>query len=136
MKTKILVLLILPLLIACKKKDTEVDMVSIIGKWELKTSISGSTGQKTDYSSGNGNIFVFAKSNYQNYSDQKLIKSGTYKVVKGISMITNVMGNRIIYDNETDAVRVFIDTHDGNLNLNIDAVDGPATIYKAIENSN
>lgn len=136
MKTKILVLLILPLLIACKKKDTEADMISIIGKWELKTGISGSTGQKADYPSGNGNIIVFTKSNYQNYSDQKLIKSGTYKIVKEISMITNVMGNRIIYDNETDAARSFIDTHDGNLNLNIDAVDGSGTIYKAIENNN
>ncbi|NRF40210.1 hypothetical protein [Pedobacter foliorum] len=136
MKTKILVLFILPLLIACKKKEMEKDMISIVGKWELRTVINGLTGQKTDYPNGNGNIIVFTKSNYQNYSGQKLIKSGTYKIVKEISAITNVMGNRIIYDDETDAVRLFIDTHDGNLNLNIDAIDGSGTIYKGIENNN
>lgn len=136
MKTKILVLLILTLLIACKKKETVKDMISIIGKWELRTGINGLTGQKTDYPSGNGNIIIFTKSNYQNYSGQKLIKSGTYKIVRETSAITNVMGNRIIYDDEADAVRLFIDTHDGNLNLNIDAVDGSGTIYKGIKNNN
>ncbi|WP_214226454.1 hypothetical protein [Pedobacter sp. B4-66] len=136
MKTKILVLLILPLLIACKKKETEKDMISIIGKWELRTDINGLTGKKTDYPNGNGNIIVFTKSNYQNYSGQKLIKSGTYKIVREISTTTKVLGNRIIYDGETDAVRLFIDIHDGNLNLNIDAVDGPGSIYKGIENNN
>jgi hypothetical protein len=106
--------------------------LSIEGKWELEASFNGMTGGKSDYPPGNGKILKFGKTNYEILDKGQVVKSGIYRVVSEVSILTKLSGNRIIYDDETDSVRTFIEIKDGKLSYFIDAYDAGSAIYTRI----
>lgn len=122
----ILALLIL-IFISCKKDDGNISPLE--GSWELKSSTDGMTGSVTEYPANNGNSMVFTGLNYQIFSNHQLVKSGTFKVVEETSIISNSKGKRIIYDNELDRVRSFFNIRKANLDIYVDAFDGPSASY-------
>lgn len=132
---KIIVILILTIqaLVQCKKTTTSSS--SLEGSWELKSEINGTTGNKTEYQTGNGNLIIFSKTDYQIYSNHQLIKSGNFKIVEENSIVTNIKGNRIIFDNEPEQIRTFFKVKDEALELYIDAFDGSASLYTRKSNS-
>ncbi|RDC55284.1 hypothetical protein DU508_17060 [Pedobacter chinensis] len=115
-------------LLSCRK-DKDDDKLNLYeGTWEMKSSVNGLNGVRTDYSSGNGNIIILSGSSYEIFSNHQPVTKGTFQIVQETSILTNAMKNRIIYDNSSD-VRTFIEKKDNNLTLFIDAYDGPSTIY-------
>lgn len=122
----ILALFIL-IFISCKKDDENISPLE--GSWELKSSTDGMTGSVTEYPANNGNLITFTGLNYQIFSNHQLVKSGTFKVVEETSIISNSKGKRIIYDNELDRVRSFFNIRKANLDMYVDACDGPSASY-------
>lgn len=123
--------IILLLFVGCKNDD--IDPLNIEGKWELESSFNGWIGAQT-YLPGNGQIIIFGKSNYEFYRQDTLFKSGTYKIIQATSSPTNTVGNRIIYDNNTDAINIFVEIKDRNLNISFDAPDAGSGTYRKIPN--
>lgn len=113
---------------SCEKDVATSSLIK--GEWELRTAINGSTGTPTNYSSGNGTVLKFTETNYENYSGGKLIKSGSYKIVKDISAIKKEVFDRILYDNEYNSVKIFFKIENNKLNTWVDGYDAPATIYE------
>lgn len=125
---KIIVLsLLLFICNACKKDDKQ--KAQIDGTWELKSSTNGLTGKAETYSIDNGNLIIFSEANYQIFSDHKMIRSGTFKIVEETSLIHNQKGKRLIYDNEPDQIRTFLNIKGDELEIYIDAFDGSSALY-------
>ncbi len=113
----------------CKKDDKADENSQFEGTWEMKSTTNGLNGIKIDYQSGNGNLIILKGNNYQVFSNHHLEKSGTFQIIAEISILTKTKGNRIIYDNNPDQVRTFVEVKDSILGLSIDAFDGPSSSY-------
>lgn len=111
----------------CKKSNS--DSISILGEWELRTTINGLTGIQTNYSSGNSSILKFDKSNFEIYSNGQLVNSGSYIIIKDTNTLTHSLANRIIYNNETNSIKTFVEIDSEELTIYSDANDGPTAIY-------
>lgn len=118
------------ILFSCKKDDSTQSL--IIGNWELSRQITGVTGQNNVIPAGNGTIIKFTKSNYQKFENNQLKSSGTYQIVKEVSLRTNQTGDRIIYDNDKNSLRIFISVSDTQLDLFIDAYDAGGASYRKV----
>ncbi|MGZ3751265.1 MAG: hypothetical protein ACXVB0_07100 [Mucilaginibacter sp.] len=127
-----ILLLVISLCVNCKKDAIPVS-ASLIGTWELRENISGQTGQPTHYNTGNGNIMKFTATNYEIYSTNSLVKSGTYKVKKDTFSLDHTLRDRIIYDNQDNSIRTFFAIENNQLNLFIDAYDAPSVIYQRVK---
>jgi hypothetical protein len=98
---------------SCKKVSDSV-ATSIEGNWEL-LRVSGSRAL-IRYPAGNGNMLKFSASNYETYENNRLVKAGTYKIVEDASAESAVClvlrereyTNRIIYDNDTNPPKKFM----------------------------
>jgi len=108
----------------CKKKN-ELES-KYYGKWELSYTYGGFSGIKTDYPKGNGNIISFAGKNYEMYTNNKLVKSGTFSVVKAHSNIEQREVDKIVYDGEVGNI---ISLNDNLLSFGMDAYDGGSSTY-------
>lgn len=115
--------------ITCKDKD--IRPLNIEGKWELESSFGGWSGLKK-YPPGNGSIIIFRKNNYENYSQGKLVKNGTYQITRATSAMTKTVGNQIIFDGNLDTIHSFIEMNDGKLTFAFDAYDAGSTTYGRI----
>jgi len=129
MKNYLIILLFLTFAAACKKKT---EMPSIVGKWEITSSINGLTGKLTNHPSGNGNIYIFTTTHYELFLEGKKEKSGTYSIVKKQSKITNAEINAIIFDNEVEGMPTGIELSQNGLTIFVDAYDGPSALYTRI----
>ncbi len=117
--------------ISCKKEDLLTK--SAAGTWELRQIGGGISGKITSYNVGNGSFLKFTDDTYQIFSDKKLVKSGSYKIVKEKSILSQQEGNRIIYDGDVNAGKVFISIDHNMLYLSTDVYDGEGSIYEKIE---
>lgn len=117
--------------ISCKKED--LISKSAAGTWELRQSGGGISGKITSYNAGNGSLLKFTDNTYQIFSDKKLVKSGSYKIVKEKSILSQQEGNRIIYDGDVNTGRIFISIDHNMLYLSADVYDGEGAIYEKIE---
>ncbi|HEY8661645.1 MAG TPA: hypothetical protein VFF80_02610 [Bacillota bacterium] len=125
------VILVTLILFSCKKEKTQQSQ-SIVGTWELRTGFNGQGGA-TNYPKGNGRILKFTATSYQIYSNGQILKSGTYELVKDSSYILGKTAQRIIYDNEQNSVRSFVEVVSATLTLTLDAYDAPSALYLRIE---
>lgn len=105
---------------------------SIIGTWEMRTGYSGQGGS-TDFPAGNGKIFKFTNTDYARYDSGVIQNSGTYAIVKDTSGVTGEPGYRIIFDNQQNAIRIFITLSGNTFSLTVDAYDGPSVVYARID---
>jgi hypothetical protein len=113
---------------SCKKSSDPYPGNSIIGNWEMYISYGGFGGQ-TVLKPGNGNVLKFQPTTYKIYSGGALIRSGQYKIIKDSFYMGAKIADRIIYDNEDNAVRTFIEVSNNHLRLFIDAYDAPSAEY-------
>lgn len=118
-------------IVGCKKEDLINKSAS--GTWELRQIGGGISGKITSYNPGNGSIVKFTDDTYQVFSDKKLVRSGSYKIVKEKSILSQQEGNRIIYDGDMNAGRVFISIDHNMLYLSSDVYDGEGSIYEKID---
>lgn len=131
---KLLLLAALAVLIGCKK-DAE-NNVGLKGSWEYRgTACYCLPPLDTNASKpGNGHIITFTSNTYKRYAKDTLKKSGTYAIVK--DTLGNQIVNRVIYDNDTAAEKIFfrIDqnklTFFGPVPL---AADGPEYYYERVK---
>ncbi|HXR84103.1 MAG TPA: hypothetical protein VN722_07335 [Hanamia sp.] len=127
-----LIIILLPLcIISCKKEKTLVSP-SIIGTWELRTLYSGWIGN-TNYPAGNGNYLKFSESTFEIDTNQVLLNSGTYILVREKFNLTGEMGYRIIYNHEDNSDRTFVVVSNDSLTLSQDAYDGGGALYIRLE---
>ncbi|MDB5246638.1 MAG: hypothetical protein JWQ40_1032 [Segetibacter sp.] len=110
---------------ACgKDNSTNNAETRIIGSWELRQS-SGGMRAATDYPAANGNILKFTGSNYESFTDGQLVKRGTYSIVSDTTVEASVclvlpageFRNRIIYDNDDQSTKVFIQITGNKLSI-------------------
>lgn len=105
---------------ACRKKETESSSLS--GTWEL-TKISGQV--IIDYPPGNGTKWKFTETNYEFYRNDTLRKSGTFTLVNDgsvsesvcLTIPANEYKQRIIYNSQSDSVKVFIQVSGNRLSM-------------------
>ncbi|HXB91852.1 MAG TPA: hypothetical protein VNU72_06170 [Puia sp.] len=107
---------------ACHKKNMrESGGQDIIGTWELRQTL-GSAGA-TDYPPGNGHLLRFDAGSYYRYVGGQLQISGVYTVVPDAHAQDSVclvlpagqFGNRVIYDNNDNAIRQFFQIDESTL---------------------
>jgi hypothetical protein len=104
-------------------KEDSMIIKSIEGEWEL-VRVTGSRPVIT-YPAGNGNVLQFSASNYQLFENRQPVKSGTYTMVEDASAQTSVclvLGageyrNRIIYDNDYNSPKKFIQISNDTLSI-------------------
>ncbi|OAQ41568.1 hypothetical protein A5893_00170 [Pedobacter psychrophilus] len=120
------------ILYSCEKDNQKVEIIAeqIQGSWELKTTVNGSTGKSENFPKGNGNILDFTNLNYKIYSNGTLLKNGTFKIVKEESILTKEIVDKIIYDNESNSVKISVKIENEKLVYTVDAFDGPSSIYE------
>jgi hypothetical protein len=127
-----LIIILLPLfIISCKKEKTSVSP-SIIGTWELRTGYGGWSGI-TNYPPGNGRYLKFYESTFEIDTNGVFVNSGTYRLVRDKFYLTGEMGYRIIYNDEDNSVRTFVNVSHDSLSLSMDAYDGSGALYIRLE---
>lgn len=119
-------------LFSCKK-DKKLQANTLVGKWELKMSINGFTGKKENYPEGNGYMVEFDEKEYRFIEKNKTMKEGKYSIEKKISKITDREESYIIYDGVKDGIPETYSVQADELTLSIDAIDGPASIYRKLD---
>ena len=78
-----------------------------------------------NYSEGNGNIIKFSETNYEMYENGQLKKSGPYSVLEDTTVEETVclvfpdgqFTNRIIYDNDYNASKIFLEISGNKLSF-------------------
>ncbi|HRH59226.1 MAG TPA: hypothetical protein PL045_01585 [Chitinophagaceae bacterium] len=108
---------------ACSKDSARETDAAITGTWELR-QVSDSI-QPIDYPAGNGNLLKFTNTVYEIYINGLLTKSGEYKIISDNTVRESVCleiadgqyTERIIYDNDTSAVKQFIEISGNTLSF-------------------
>jgi hypothetical protein len=114
------------LFFSCKKDRDQFPLIT--GSWELRTSYNGQGGV-LNYPAGNDNLLQFTSTNYQRYSNGVIQQSGSYKIIKHNSQVMGGVRDRIVYDNDMDAPAIIISLSHDSLMFQIDAYDGPGSLY-------
>jgi hypothetical protein len=117
--------------LAFKKADVAVEN-GLDGKWELRTANQGYSGKVINYPIGNGQTVIFSGNTYKIMAHDTVKKAGTFTVVKEVSQIYKTPGTRIIYDNETNKIKTFIEVDGNTLRISPDAYDGGCLSYQRI----
>jgi hypothetical protein len=97
-----------------------------------------------DYPAGNGNILKFNDSAFQRFSNNQLIESGIFTLIKDTTFEESVclvlpagqFSNRIVYNGKYDSIKVFIQIANNKLTFisGCYALDGGLTkIYQRIK---
>ncbi|OJY99958.1 hypothetical protein [Sphingobacterium sp. 40-24] len=108
-------------------------MASILGKWEIKASINGFTGQRENFDKGNSKIVQFGVKDYYFMTGNNMTKKGLYSIERKLSKITGKEESYIIYDDVKDGVPQIYSVSSEEFILSIDAMDGPTAIYRKID---
>lgn len=108
---------------ACKKTDSPKKPFthSISGTWELRETSAAMNPQVSTFAPGNGHILKFGDTSYEKYETGQLVKKGEYAIVPDPTVESSVcllfpvgqFTNRIVYDNDGDARKQFLQI-DGN----------------------
>jgi hypothetical protein len=126
------------ILSACNKKDQRNAGTTITGTWELAIEQAGMIPARS-YPSGNGNLLKFNDFTYQLYTDGVLTGSGTYIIINDKTVEQEVclvepgdrFSNRIIYDNDTNARKLFIQISGDTLSFLSGCFALDAGLYRA-----
>lgn len=113
---------LLLIIISCSCKKQNHLKNELMGTWELRSIRAMAP---TTYTPGKGNTIVFLKSNYQKFENHMLVKTGTYRVVQdqsvshtvGLHFAEGEYEHRIIFDNDLDAEKSYINIKDGKMGI-------------------
>ncbi|HET7897216.1 MAG TPA: hypothetical protein VFL47_06095 [Flavisolibacter sp.] len=111
----------------CKKDSeaiTSIKASTLSGTWELRQLQGGMMPAET-YPAGNGNRLTFTGNKYERYRNGSLEKRGTFALVMdttvkesvGLQLPAGQFTTRIIYDDDVNATKVFIDLQQDKLHL-------------------
>lgn len=130
MKQLVLPSLLLLLLVACKKNEDLPPSIS--GTWEIRRFVD--PWNNKEYSPGNDTLIKFTGNQYQRTIDGQIVQQGTYQLEKD-ELLNNEMGNRIIYDGNTNIARSFYRIEGNQLTLIADPLlmDGAVIYYHRIK---
>lgn len=125
----------------CQENDplsakTEQTGTLLEASWELRSSQGGLLPGKI-FSPGNGFILKFTQDQFYKYAEGQLEKSGTYSVLQDNFFNTDLIMDRIIYDNDTDFPKTFYQISEDTLILYFAAplaTDGLESVYVRIKN--
>ncbi|MES2379236.1 MAG: hypothetical protein V4553_21775 [Bacteroidota bacterium] len=120
--------------LACKQADVAAE-TGLTGKWELRTVNQGYSGKVIDYPIGNGQRLIFSGDTYKIMAHDTVKKAGTFAVVKEISQVYKTAGTCIIYDNDRNRIKTFIEVDGNTLRISPDAYDGGYSSYQRIDGS-
>jgi|GEM_PF-1797972 len=103
----------------CKKSSdtTSATNILIVGTWELRRNSAGVATM--NFPPGNGNIYKYQANTYEKYTGGLLKKKGTYRIVREKYQPTGKMMDRIIYDNDTNAMTVYVFVENDMLSYNV-----------------
>ncbi len=126
-------LFLLTFLVSCKKTSTSA--ISIQGVWELRHLEGGyGPGGSPDFKSGNGYIWKFRDSTYQQYSNGQLTSSDSYTLVKENTVATGKIMDAMIFDQNSYTQFSFkIKNNILTLYRGVVAADGTIETYERIE---
>jgi len=96
------------------KKYSEESNTSIQGTWELRM-VSGSF--QINYPTGNGRTLSFSGDRYEMRENGQITRSGQYEIISDntassstcLNIPSNQYSQRIVYDNNTTATKVFFE---------------------------
>lgn len=105
------------------------DSTSIVGTWELRSAGNGWTGTQS-YADCNGNRLVFkADGTYRQYEAWALTRQGTYQIFPDSFRLRRSIGNRIVYDNNVQPVKIFVINRGTYIGMETDAYDAGGSTY-------
>ena len=96
MRSTITLVLII-IILSCKKEKVHAIQSSIIGKWELSRRWGTIAGIDESFPAGNGAILEFSDNNFYRYFNTQLTQTGTYTIVEDTTSFT-VHGKRITFN--------------------------------------
>jgi hypothetical protein len=123
-------LVILMMLMSCKKDKTVKPADQLIGKWELASSSGGIAGITINYPANSGNTVEFNGVSFKEVRDNKVMGSGGYATKKQMSMLSNMEGDGLVYEGIEQ--RFFFSIFDNELSIYHDAYDGFNNRYRRI----
>lgn len=101
--------------LGCKKDLPYDPNIDLEGTWELRASVGGqAAGVPSEVAPGNGNLMKFTGKNYEKMADGKLVKAGTYTLIREISWTATE--TRIVFDNDMKT-KYFVEILKGRLIL-------------------
>lgn len=98
---------------------------AIVGTWELSKTTGAMNPQPSLYPAGNGNLLKFTASGYEMYQNGVLVKTGTYAIIKDLTVSESVclvfdagrFTDRIVYDGDYNAQKVFLEMTNKKINF-------------------
>jgi hypothetical protein len=90
-------ILLITLLLSCRKENIQILDDKITGKWELSHRWGTIVGINESYPAGNGAILQFSNNNFYQYLGTQLVQSGTFALVEDTASYT-VKGHRITFN--------------------------------------
>jgi hypothetical protein len=115
MKTRLKLLVMLGALFIISCEKAEIDS-TLQGSWEL-SSVAGGNLANYLYPTGKGYGIKFTETEYQKYENGQIIKSGTYSLHNEKSFLNDKIMTRIIYDNDLNFPKQFIDIKRSKLTI-------------------
>lgn len=136
----LIIIYTISLSVGCKKEEvpTVVTPKDLAGSWELRSVIGGYidiTAPQPSYPPGNGTIFNFTETTYEELKDGQIIKSGTYQLSKEKFFDSDRLMYRIVFDGDTAAFKQYVELIDGKLKIykyTTIAADGTESFYEKI----
>lgn len=119
------------ILSSCKDNDPKPSDLNIQGKWELEYFQGAWTGGR--YAPGTGPVLIFQKKTYQEFKGDKLIRSGSYKIVRAQRSLVNREGDRLDFEGKDEFPGQFVSVDKDKLIISIDAYHAPSYSYRRIE---
>ena len=92
----ILFLLLLAIILSCKKESVSPLQEKLQGRWELNRRWGTVAGIDESYPPGNGTILQFSGNNFYNYSGTQGLQSGTFTVTDYVTSYS-VKGVRVTF---------------------------------------
>ena len=131
MRTTLVFLLVVASLLTsgCKKRVYCCAMPND-AKWELRTRSGGIAGEIKNYPAGNGNFYLFQGNAYKLYTDGQMTKHGWFQIVQDSSYVLHQPASRIVFDNETNALRTLVKFSSNKMTIQEDVFDGRTYEYE------
>nr|WP_157246868.1 hypothetical protein [Pedobacter panaciterrae] len=124
---------------ACEKQKSDPNVEQkLIGKWELKFSRGGFTGETKPVESGRSSVLAFkSKDTYQQIENGNVVKEGKYVLSKEKSIYSGGLETAISF-NEVDTIskqqkKYVLSLRSDSLFISDNYYDGYSTLYLRVK---
>jgi hypothetical protein len=131
MKKAFLLVTVVLIITSCKKDQVKPSTLSVFGKWELVRSY-GSLPQPTEYTAGNGNMYVFkSDSTYVQYSDNIVQHQGKFSIQ--ITLVRDSIRFGAISFTNNPTVQIPFETRSKTILFGSNIADGGVLEYRKLQ---